>query len=54
MDKNKLFFKNIINEGLFLELEDREIEKLNKFEELFKIYKVHTNLMSKNDLKIIF
>lgn len=54
MDKNKLFFKNIINEGLFLELEDREIEKLNKFEELFKIYNVHTNLMSKNDLKIIF
>ena len=54
MDKNKLFFKNIINEGLFLELEDREIEKLNKFEELFKIYNVNTNLMSKNDLKIIF
>ena len=54
MDKNKLFFKNIINEGLFLELEDREIEKLNKFEELFKLYNVHTNLMSKNDLNIIF
>ena len=28
MDANKLFFKNIINEGLLLKLEDREIEKL--------------------------
>lgn len=54
MDENKLFFKDIINESLFLELEDREIEKLNKFEELFKLYNVHTNLMSKNDLNIIF
>lgn len=54
MNENKLFFKDIINEGLFLNLEDVDIDKLIRFEELFKNYNLHTNLMSKNDLNIIF
>ncbi len=54
MNENKLFFKEIVNEGLFLNLEDSSIDKLIRFEELFKNYNLHTNLMSKNDLNIIF
>lgn len=54
MDKNKLFFQEIVNKGLFLNLEDIQLDKLIRFEELFKNYNLHTNLMSKNDLNIIY
>ena len=55
MNERELYIKNTLYEGLCIKPPDNlTIEKLVKFEELFLNYNLHTNLMSKNDLHIIF
>lgn len=52
MDKEQIFadIKNLIN----IELTKQDIEKIQSFEQLFKFYNSHTNLVSKNDEQYIY
>ncbi len=43
-----------IEKELHLECRVKECTKLNEFEKIFKIYNAHTNLVSKNDEKVLF
>ena len=46
--------KEILLKELDLEFGDKTIDKLNQWEEIFKQYNSHTNLMSQNDIKVLF
>lgn len=46
--------KEILLKELDLEFDDKIINKLNQWEEIFKQYNSHTNLMSQNDIKVLF
>ena len=46
--------KEILLKELDLEFDDKTINKLNQWEEIFKQYNSHTNLMSQNDIKVLF
>lgn len=46
--------KEILLKELDLEFDDKTIDKLNQWEEIFKQYNSHTNLMSQNDIKVLF
>lgn len=45
---------NIINEKFGLNLQEETIKKLEDFSSLFVDYNSHTNLMSKNDVSVLF
>lgn len=46
--------KEILLKELDLELDNKTIDKLNQWEEIFKQYNSHTNLMSQNDIQVLF
>lgn len=46
--------KEILLKELNLNLDEEIIEKLNQWEEFFKQYNSHTNLMSQNDIQVLF
>ena len=47
-------YRQILKEKLNLELDDCTLEEFQKYTELFCEYNEHTNLMSKNDVKVLF
>ena len=47
-------YRQILKEKLNLELDDCTLEEFKKYTELFCEYNEHTNLMSKNDVKVLF
>lgn len=49
-DKQFELIKNLIKK----DLTKQQIQQLQNFEQLFKIYNSHTNLMSKNDAEVLF
>ena len=46
--------KEILLKELDLNLDDKTIERLDQWEEIFKQYNSHTNLMSQNDIQVLF
>ena len=47
-------YRQILKEKLGLELDDCTLEEFKKYTELFCEYNEHINLMSKNDVKVLF